>query len=54
METWTHRMARVNGIRLHYVTQGSGPPLLLLHGWPQTWYEWRLLIPPLADSSRGR
>jgi haloacetate dehalogenase len=45
----THRMARVNGIRLHFVVQGSGPALVLLHGWPQTWYEWRLLISPLAE-----
>jgi pimeloyl-ACP methyl ester carboxylesterase len=29
--------------------QGSGPALVLLHDWPQTWYQWRLLIPPLAE-----
>jgi pimeloyl-ACP methyl ester carboxylesterase len=34
---------------MHYVTAGSGYPLVFLHGWPQTWYEWRKLIPPLAD-----
>jgi pimeloyl-ACP methyl ester carboxylesterase len=27
---------------------GNGPPLLLVHGWPQTWYAWRLLMPALA------
>ena len=30
------------------VTGGDGPPLLLVHGWPQTWYAWRLLMPALA------
>src|SRR5215470_18152361 len=29
-------------------TGGEGPPLLLLHGWPQTWYAWRLVMPALA------
>jgi pimeloyl-ACP methyl ester carboxylesterase len=43
-----HRTARVNGIRLHYVIAGQGPPVVLLHGWPQTWYQWRKIIPPLA------
>jgi pimeloyl-ACP methyl ester carboxylesterase len=43
-----HRTARVNGIRLHYVTAGDGPPVVLLHGWPQTWYHWRKIIPTLA------
>ncbi len=31
------------------MAQGSGPVIVLLHGWPQTWYEWRFLIPALAD-----
>ncbi len=30
------------------VTGGEGPPLLLVHGWPQTWYGWRLIMPALA------
>jgi pimeloyl-ACP methyl ester carboxylesterase len=45
----THGSASVNGVDLHYVRAGEGPPLLLLHGWPQTWYEWREVIPPLAE-----
>ncbi|MEF8887313.1 MAG: alpha/beta fold hydrolase, partial [Haloarculaceae archaeon] len=45
----THGSAYVNGVELHYVRAGEGPPLLLLHGWPQTWYEWREVIPPLAE-----
>jgi pimeloyl-ACP methyl ester carboxylesterase len=35
-------------VRLHAVIGGDGPPLLLVHGWPQTWYAWRMLMPALA------
>ncbi|PRX50445.1 pimeloyl-ACP methyl ester carboxylesterase [Prauserella shujinwangii] len=41
-------MKTVNGIRMHYRIAGDGPPLVLLHGWPQTGYCWRKLIEPLA------
>jgi pimeloyl-ACP methyl ester carboxylesterase len=34
---------------MHYVIAGSGYPLVFLHGWPQSWYEWRKIIPPLAE-----
>jgi pimeloyl-ACP methyl ester carboxylesterase len=44
-----HHEADLGDVRLHYVTAGSGEPVVLLHGWPQTWYEWRLLIPLLAE-----
>jgi haloacetate dehalogenase len=44
-----HHTARVNDIRLHYVTSGDGPPLFLLHGFPQSWYMWRKVIPALAE-----
>jgi pimeloyl-ACP methyl ester carboxylesterase len=47
--TAAHHTAQVNGTRLHYVTAGEGPPVMLLHGWPQTWYEWRHVIDLLAD-----
>lgn len=45
-----HGLARANEVKLHYVTadDSAGPPLVLLHGWPQTWYEWREVIPELA------
>jgi pimeloyl-ACP methyl ester carboxylesterase len=43
------QFARVNGIRLHYVKMGEGPLLILLHGWPQTWYEWHKVMPALAS-----
>ena len=42
------QFAQVNGIRLHYVKMGEGPLLILLHGWPQTWYEWHKVMPALA------
>ncbi len=43
------RFATVNGVRLHYVIAGSGDPVLLVHGWPETWYAWRKVIPVLAS-----
>jgi len=44
-----HQYAPVNGIRMHYVTAGAGDPLILLHGYPQSWYTWRKVIPLLAN-----
>jgi pimeloyl-ACP methyl ester carboxylesterase len=35
-------------VQLHAVIGGAGPPLLLIHGWPETWYAWRLIMPALA------
>jgi len=46
--TWTHGTVATNGIRLHYVTQGDGPLMLLLHGFPEFWYSWRQQIPAFA------
>jgi pimeloyl-ACP methyl ester carboxylesterase len=48
-DTLSHHYTTVNGIKLHYVRQGSGEPLLLIHGWPGFWYEWHLNIGPLAQ-----
>lgn len=45
----TSRIASVNGIKMHYVVMGSGPALLLLHGWPQTWFAWRDVMPRFAN-----
>jgi pimeloyl-ACP methyl ester carboxylesterase len=47
-DTFTSRYVNANGVRLHAVIGGNGPPLLLVHGWPQTWYQWRLVMPALA------
>jgi pimeloyl-ACP methyl ester carboxylesterase len=48
--TFASRYVDAGGLRQHVVTGGDGPPLLLLHGWPQTWYAWRLIMPALASS----
>src|SRR5947199_9747868 len=48
-DPWTHHTTVVNGFRMHYVIAGSGYPVVLLHGWPQSWYEWRQVIPALAE-----
>ena len=47
---WTHGYAAANGVRLHYVSQGEGPLVILLHGFPEHWYSWRYQIGPLADA----
>jgi pimeloyl-ACP methyl ester carboxylesterase len=38
-----------NGVDIHYVIGGQGEPLLLVHGWPQTWYEYHRVMPRLAE-----
>lgn len=48
----SHHTVRANGIRQHYVEAGSGPPVILLHGFPLYWYQWRQLIPLLAPRFR--
>ncbi|PSB24552.1 alpha/beta fold hydrolase [Stenomitos frigidus] len=45
---WQHHFVETNRIRLHYVTQGDGELVLLLHGFPEFWYAWRFQIPALA------
>ncbi|NER81355.1 MAG: alpha/beta hydrolase [Leptolyngbya sp. SIO1D8] len=46
---WHHQFITIQNIRLHYVTQGSGPLMLLLHGFPEFWYAWRHQIPVFAE-----
>ena len=46
--TFSHHFAAVNGIRLHYVMGGQGDPIVLFHGYPETWYDWRKVMPLLA------
>jgi pimeloyl-ACP methyl ester carboxylesterase len=48
-DTFTSRYVDIGGLSLHAVVGGDGPPLLLVHGWPQTWYAWRMLMPALAE-----
>jgi pimeloyl-ACP methyl ester carboxylesterase len=49
-----HRFVEANGVRLHVAEAGEegAEPLVMVHGWPQHWYEWRELIPPLAEGNR--
>ena len=49
MPAVTHHFADLDAVRLHYVTAGAGDPVVLLHGWPQTWFMWRDVIPLLAS-----
>ncbi|WP_067812103.1 alpha/beta fold hydrolase [Actinomadura kijaniata] len=44
--------AEVNGVRLHHVAGGHGDPLLLLGGWPQTWWQFHKIMPALAERFR--
>jgi pimeloyl-ACP methyl ester carboxylesterase len=46
--TFTSRHIDTGELRLHAVIGGEGPPLLLVHGWPENWYAWRMLMPALA------
>lgn len=46
--TFKSRFVRANGILQHAVVGGDGPPLLLVHGWPENWYAWRHVMPELA------
>jgi pimeloyl-ACP methyl ester carboxylesterase len=47
-DTFTSRLVDLGELRLHAVIGGEGQPLLLVHGWPQSWYAWRMLMPTLA------
>ena len=50
MSEVTHRTVAANGIDVHIAEQGSGPLVLLLHGFPELWYSWRHQLPALADA----
>ncbi|HTI19658.1 MAG TPA: alpha/beta hydrolase [Kutzneria sp.] len=47
-----HRFADVNGTRLHHVVAGAGEPLILMGGWPRTWWQFHRVIPLLAKHYR--
>jgi len=42
------RFANIKGIEIHFVEQGSGPLVVLVHGFPESWYSWRKQLPVLA------
>lgn len=53
VEGVSQHTVRARGIQFHYAEAGSGEDIVLcLHGWPQHWYEWRNLMPALADGHR--
>jgi pimeloyl-ACP methyl ester carboxylesterase len=47
---WTHRSISANGVGLHVAEAGTGPLVLLLHGFPQFWWTWRSQLTTLADA----
>jgi pimeloyl-ACP methyl ester carboxylesterase len=51
-EVMQHQYADLGEVRLHYVTAGQGPAVVLIHGWPQTCYMWRGIMPALAARYR--
>jgi pimeloyl-ACP methyl ester carboxylesterase len=44
----THGYLNVDDVTMHHVSVGDGPPVLLIPGWPQTWYVWRRMLPAIA------
>lgn len=50
MSALAHRTVESNGIRMHIAEQGEGPLVLLLHGWPESWYSWRHQLTALAEA----
>lgn len=50
MTELAHRFVETNGIRMHVAEQGSGPLVVLCHGFPESWYSWRHQLPSLADA----
>lgn len=47
---FNHRTIEANGLAIHYVEEGAGPLVILLHGFPYTWFEWRHQIAALSEA----
>jgi pimeloyl-ACP methyl ester carboxylesterase len=47
-----HHIAKIDGTRFHYVTAGTGDPVLLIPGWPESWIAWRKVLPLLVRAGR--
>ena len=45
-----HRTVETNGIRMHIAEQGAGPPVVLCHGFPESWYSWRHQLSALGEA----
>lgn len=52
LEGVRHEYVETNGIRMHVAAAGEGDPVLLLHGWPQNWWQWHKVMPALAAEHR--
>ena len=52
ISSWEHNFIKTNGVNLHYVSQGSGKLMLMLHGFPEFWYSWRHQIREFAADYR--
>lgn len=50
LEGFRHQMVHAGKAKIHAVVGGKGPPLVLIHGFPQTWWEWRRMMPRLAEA----
>ena len=50
LDGFAHHFVQTNGTRIHLVSGGAGPAVVLLHGWPLTWREWRGIMPALAGA----
>src|SRR6185312_9520193 len=50
MSAIQHRFIETNGIRMHIAEVGQGPLVVLLHGWPESWYSWRHQLTALAEA----
>jgi pimeloyl-ACP methyl ester carboxylesterase len=46
----THHFVQLPSLRMHYVEAGQGPLVVLLHGFPETWWSWRYQVKPLVDA----
>jgi pimeloyl-ACP methyl ester carboxylesterase len=49
LQTIAHRFVQTNGIRMHFAEAGTGTPVILCHGFPESWYSWRHQLPALAS-----
>ena len=47
-----HHITKIDGTRFHYVTAGTGDPVLLIPGWPESWIAWRKVVPLLVGAGR--
>src|SRR4249920_2077730 len=50
MSDLKHGTVQANGISIHYVEQGSGPLVVMCHGFPESWYSWRHQLPVFAEA----